>query len=41
MAKKSDVKESNPGFALGRENYIVSDCWICNYSNRLFAYDRR
>ena len=22
MAKKSDVKESNPGFALGRENYL-------------------
>jgi len=22
MVKKSDVKESSPGFALGRENYI-------------------
>jgi len=22
MVKKSDVKETNPGFALGRENYI-------------------
>ncbi len=23
MAKKPDVKESNPGFALGKENYIL------------------
>lgn len=23
MAKKPDVKESNPGFALGKENYLL------------------
>ena len=39
MAKKSEVKNQNPGFALGKRKLYLPDYWICDHHGWIFAHD--